>query len=833
MRGNLIAACGFGHRNDDRGRTRITNTPGDSWNLLARLSAEGIRYQEPPWSLAYPACAVIPNTWTAVQAGLWRNPEGGVFSGNAGWDNTTWMAESNPSGTGVFSLYASRTDNDPAHPALFDDAAGIDRARRPALLRAASAGFAPIAFAAIGRAWAGQPAATAAPPASVLEGRVVSATALDLSWSDDGNVPRVQETGFALERRNLPDGTWQTVGTWGADVNFTTQTGLAPATAYAFRVRATNAVGSAVSGEFAATTEPAPWVVAGAAARTEAESVIMVVNDTGTLGTVGATNATLDSGLSVRLYDPGDTVRIAFSVPVAGVYRVGVRVRSGSAAGPRSYWPNGYRFKIDDGDVSLSGDATGVSAVDPSYGTSYWGTMQSGPVTLAAGAHTIEVRAVSSFGVVDFAEVVALAPRPITTFAGWQAARFSADQLTDAATVGATARPAGDTLPNLLKYALGLDPWTKIAGAGVRVVAEGGLMRLIYARPVGLSDVTWNVEVSEDGQTWSPVPQAIVAPGAAKDTVEASVAAAPRRMLRLRVTRGTESVASAALSVAEVESAANQPRLRNLSVRAASGAGGAVLIAGFNVAGNGNKPLLLRAVGPGLAAFGVGNVLADPRLELFREAIRIAGNDNWSATATETPAIAAAAARVGAFALSAGALDAAIFTGVAPGAYTVHVTDTAGRAGVALAELYDADTSSGAARLGNLSARGQVGNDGAVLIAGFQVTGVGEQLVLVRGVGPALAKFGLSGVLADPVVTVFRGGDIIGRNDDWGAQAARGSEAVAAVSAAAVRVGAFALEAGAKDAALLLALPAGTYTAQVSAPASATGIALVEVYEVP
>jgi hypothetical protein len=45
-------------------------------------------------------------------------------------------------------------------------------------------------------------------------------------------------------------------------------------------------------------------------------------------------------------------------------------------------------------------------------------------------------------------------------------------------------------------------------------------------------------------------------------------------------------------------------------------------------------------------------------------------------------------------------------------------------------------------------------------------------------------------------------------------------------------VGAFALEAGAKDAALLFSSLASTYTAHVSAPANATGIALVEVYEV-
>ena len=46
-------------------------------------------------------------------------------------------------------------------------------------------------------------------------------------------------------------------------------------------------------------------------------------------------------------------------------------------------------------------------------------------------------------------------------------------------------------------------------------------------------------------------------------------------------------------------------------------------------------------------------------------------------------------------------------------------------------------------------------------------------------------------------------------------------------------MGAFALSDGSKDCALLLYLAPGSYTAQISGVANTTGVALVEVYEVP
>jgi sugar lactone lactonase YvrE len=124
-------------------------------------------------------------------------------------------------------------------------------------------------------------------------------------------------------------------------------------------------------------------------------------------------------------------------------------------------------------------------------------------------------------------------------------------------------------------------------------------------------------------------------------------------------------------------------KLVNLSARNQVGTGENILIAGFTVTGSGQKRLLIRAVGPGLGAFGLTGFLVDPRVEVYSGATRIAENDNWSGD------LAAAAASVGAFALTAGSRDAALITTLAEGSYTVQVSGVAGGTGEALVEVYE------------------------------------------------------------------------------------------------------------------------------------------------
>ena len=135
-------------------------------------------------------------------------------------------------------------------------------------------------------------------------------------------------------------------------------------------------------------------------------------------------------------------------------------------------------------------------------------------------------------------------------------------------------------------------------------------------------------------------------------------------------------------------------------------------------------------------------------------------------------------------------------------------------------------------RMLNTSERGRVGTGEDILIAGFVVSGSLPKMMLVRGVGPTLARYGVTDFLADPVLKVYRATDtgavLVGSNDDWGS-----GDSPTEISAAAKKVGAFTLVSRSKDAAILFSwLEPGVYTVQVSSGDGTNGVALAEVYEV-
>lgn len=271
-------------------------------------------------------------------------------------------------------------------------------------------------------------------------------------------------------------------------------------------------------------------------------------------------------------------------------------------------------------------------------------------------------------------------------------------------------------------------------------------------------------------------------------------------------------------------------RLLNVSTRSLTGAGGDALIAGFVLTGSEPKPVLIRGIGPTLSAFGVGGALPAVRLEVFRGQASIASGTDWGSATNNPTEVAAVAARVGAFALQANSRDAAMVLNLAPGAYSAVVTGQSGAAGVALVEVYDATAGSipPAQRVVNIATRSTAGAGDNSLIAGFYVSGAAPKRVLIRGIGPALTQFGVSGALARPQLTVAAGATVLAQNAGL-----TSSADTAAILAAASQVGAFALPANAADAAILINLAPGAYTAQVSGLGGTTGVALVEVYEVP
>ncbi len=295
---------------------------------------------------------------------------------------------------------------------------------------------------------------------------------------------------------------------------------------------------------------------------------------------------------------------------------------------------------------------------------------------------------------------------------------------------------------------------------------------------------------------------------------------------------GSTTSSSATLSVTTA-SAVDTGHLINLSVRTNSGTGDQVLAVGFVVGGantTGTKSVLVRVTGPALEPFGVSGWMADPTLELrpLGSTTVLGSNDNWGGNAT----IVTTAAAVGAFPIvDTNSKDAAAVLALSGGPYTTLAAGKNNTTGAVLTEIYDSTpvTSFTATtpRLINVSARAQVNTGDDVLFTGFVVGGSTSKTLLVRATGPALAAYGVGGALADPKLELFiLNGPKLYENDNWGGSAI--------LVDAASSVGAFDIpDRSSKDAVLLVTLPPGNYTAKITGVNNGTGIALVEVYDVP
>lgn len=275
-------------------------------------------------------------------------------------------------------------------------------------------------------------------------------------------------------------------------------------------------------------------------------------------------------------------------------------------------------------------------------------------------------------------------------------------------------------------------------------------------------------------------------------------------------------------------------RIVNLAARGQLGTGGDVLTAGFVIGPGADKQVLVRAAGPTLAGapFHLPGAAVDPVITLFGpdSSTRVAAtNDDWH-RGGNVGALRLTAARVGAFALDETSADAALLATLAPGAYTAQATGVPGSGGVALVEIYDADpsTTGNASRLINTAVRARVGTGASVLIPGLVIAEGAPKKVLIRAVGPGLASFGVPDRLAEPVLTLFSGAQSLLANAGWNS-----AGNAAEIRAAAQQVNAFALAEGGRDSAILTTLLPGPYTIQVYGANGTTGVALVEVYELP
>jgi hypothetical protein len=418
---------------------------------------------------------------------------------------------------------------------------------------------------------------------------------------------------------------------------------------------------------------------------------------------------------------------------------------------------------------------------------------------------------------------VRFTPANEETFQAWRIARFSRGELASSQT-GALGDFDADGFSNAAEYLFQTDPRRRESGTAFDTAEIGPFFQIAFrARGPAQLEFPTRLERSIDGVEWTAA--GVVSPRILQSTdnelsiTGASLGSPTRfRLSLLDPATGTRAALSDPLA------GFSNSRLVNVSSRGRVGSGASQLIVGFTL--DGPKSILVRAAGPALAAVGVSGALSDPRLNLEAPASDLfRANDNWQ----QSQATAALFARLGALPFASNSLDAALLLELGPQSYTAIVSGANDSGGIAVVEAYDADPVPGAPaqpRFVNLSTRGFAGSGNDALIAGFVVSGSHPRRVLLRAIGPSLGKFGVSGALADPMLTLFQDGAAIASNDDWEI-----SRSAMAVGGTATRVGAFPLAAGSLDAALLLTLSPGAYTAMVGSSDGATGIALVELYD--
>jgi hypothetical protein len=256
----------------------------------------------------------------------------------------------------------------------------------------------------------------------------------------------------------------------------------------------------------------------------------------------------------------------------------------------------------------------------------------------------------------------------------------------------------------------------------------------------------------------------------------------------------------------------------NISTRMRVETGNNVLIAGFIVTGTVPKNVAVRGIGPSLAQLGIPDFLADPTLELHDSSsgALVRQNDNWQ----DDPSQASQLTALG-LALQ-NPKESGIVASLSPSSYTAILAGKGGGTGVGLVEIYDTDAGANS-QLANISTRGFVQAGDNVMIGGFILGGANNTHVAVRGIGPSLAQFGLSPVLADPTLELHdSNGALLVSNDNWQDDPISASRLTALGLA----------PANAAESGIIVSFFPGAFTAILAGKNGGTGIGLVEIYNV-
>ena len=270
--------------------------------------------------------------------------------------------------------------------------------------------------------------------------------------------------------------------------------------------------------------------------------------------------------------------------------------------------------------------------------------------------------------------------------------------------------------------------------------------------------------------------------------------------------------------------------LGNISTRSFVQTGEHVMIGGFIVEGPGPKRVIIRAIGPELTQYGITNALDNPRVELHNgSGASIATNDNWQTTILGGIISSNQVSDIqNSGHAPTAASESAIIANLPPGNYTAIVRGVINTVGVALVEVYDLSPRASSS-LVNISARSFVQTGQNVVIGGFIVQGTGIKRVIIRAIGSELTQYGITNALNNPRLELHNGsGALIATNDNWQTTILGGIITSNQVSD--IQNSGHAPTA-ASESAIIADLPPGNYTAIVRGINNATGVALVEVYD--
>lgn len=704
------------------------------------------------------------------------------------------------------------------------------------------------------------------------------AAQLTLTWSDNSS----NETGFEVERATATTGPFTRVTTVGSNATTYTDTSVQTNTRYYYRVRAYNAAGVSQFTDVAdaiaptTTTEPVP--------PTKTDQTITFAPLPGrTYGAASFTlSSTASSGLPVT-FSSSNTSVAAVSGNVVTIKGAGSTTITASQAGNTSYNPapsvqqtltvnkavmtvtadsksmtvgssvpalsatlSGYVYGQT---LSTSGITGSASLTTTATSSSLAGTY---PITASAGtlsAANYSFQFVNGSLTVNAAPVATKTSQSIS-FGSLAARTYGAAAFTLSASAS-SGLPVSYTSSNTGVATISGNTVT-IRGAGSTVITASQAGDATYAAAVAVNQtLTVNkapLSVRADSKakyTGEDVPpltatltgfvngQTSTTAGITGTPALATTATknSPAGTYPIMVSLGSLSSTNYSFSsfvngtLTITKASGRKSKLSNLSVRSDAGSGDETLIVGFAVSTTEEKSLLVRGIGPSLKEYGVESPLSDPSLSVYVGRSAMQANDDW-ASGSDAEGVASACAAAQAFPISVTSKDAAVLTRVGTAVYTAQVAGKSADKGIALAEIYDTDDVMDS-RLVNVSARANITTGDNVLIAGFVIKGTEPLKVLVRAVGPTLSGFGVANALQNPRLTLMKQGDStpLAENDNWGSAGQLGS--------AFASVGAFALPDGSPDAAIVVTLEPGSYSAVVSGVNDTKGVALVEVYEMP